>query len=83
MTRDSSLDHSSPEEWLSEQRRLGMVDLYDELEEFREFLVHLHKELKADALIVPVAQRIQNFMDNNTDTWYGGSDDHWRRHMSS
>lgn len=60
-----------------------MIELYDELEEFREFLVHLHEELKVNALIVPVAQRIQNFMDNNIDTLYGGNDDHWRRHMPS
>lgn len=74
------MDDLSPDEWLSEQRRLGMVDLYDELEEFRGFLVGLLYEVRMNPE-TPIAQHIETFMDNNSESWYGGDGDHWSRHL--
>jgi predicted transcriptional regulator len=64
------------ERWLSEERRKGLEEIYDELLEFRKFLVDLKRDMEDEPASYAVSA-VESFIKVNSETWYGGNTEHW------
>ncbi len=60
----------------SEERRIALGECLDEMQDFRDFLTELLKDM-ADEPASYAVSNIEGFMQWNADKWYGGNMEHW------